>query len=240
MATLVLTIKTTGEAWDSLSVATQAHLLASAERGTRRQAERQLWRDVVKESLGHSPFTGSLVGLGVFDRERGVGVVHTGIGSVMANVGTPGVTHKVCTETKMLTDFWDGVRQYDTVVTFGGRSFVIPFLLQRSVICGVAPTVELLGKRLLRQQQPPYHIDLQDELSFYGALYPRPSLHLVSRAYGIASEAGLEQSLSVPIGAGDVDILVHELARDLVATAAVYEKWLEYLAPRDFVQNIDF
>jgi len=240
MATLILDIKTAGEPWDTLDEATKAYLMRSVNRTARGQAERQLVRDQIKDDLSFSPFTGSLVALSVYDRDRAEGVVYTAGGGTVVPESLDGIGHKVCSETVMLTDLWDGIRRYDTVVTFAGRSFVLPFLLHRSVACGVVPTSDLLRKRYLRQQQPPYHIDLQDELSFYGGLTRRPALHLVCRAYGIAHEAEAEEAVTALVKAGKWGDLARLSARDLRATTGVYEKWLQYLAPRDLVQKIDF
>ncbi len=242
MATLILDLKTVGESWDELDTTTKAHLLRWVDRTARSQAERQTLRDEMMEGLSLSPFTGRIVSLSIFDRERKEGVVYAAAGTevAMEKVGT--ITTKVRTEAAIRTDFWDGVRQYDTVVTWNGRTFALPFLLHRSVASGVVPTADLLHKRYLHQQTPPYHIDLQDELSWYGALGKRPSLPMVCRTYGIPYPDGIvtHDEVRSLVLAGKWNELVRSSANDVLATVAVYEKWLQYLAPRDLIQNIDF
>lgn len=242
MATIILAIETVGEQWDGLDDLTQGALLHWIERSARSQAERIVLRQEVVEGLGFSPFTGRIVSLGVHDRERGEGVVYFDNQDATLAVRDGVMTYKVRSEAALLADFWDGVRHYDTVVTFGGRAFALPFLLHRSVACGVVPTVDLLRKRYLTQQTPPYHIDLRDELSFYGALGRRPSLPVVCRAYGIAYAGGevVDGSIATLVQAGKFEAVAAQNARNLAATVAVYEKWLQYLAPRDFIQNINF
>jgi DNA polymerase elongation subunit (family B) len=242
MATLILAIETVGEQWDGLDDQTRAELLRWIERSARNQAERIVLRQEVVEGLGFSPFTGRIASLCVYDRERAEGVVYFDTQEARPDVREGVLTYKARSEAALLTDFWDGVRQYDTVVTFGGRTFALPFLLHRSVACGVVPTVDLLRKRYLTQQTPPYHIDLQDELSFYSALARRPSLQMVCRAYGITYAGGevAAENIATMVQAGKLEAVAAQNARDLMATAAVYEKWLQYLAPRDFIQNIDF
>ncbi len=242
MATLILDIKTVGESWDELPESTRTYLLRWVERTARGQAELFTLRDEVMEGLGLSPFTGRMVSLGIFDRQRKEGVVYVAAGTevTVEPIGT--ITTKVRSEAVILTDFWDGVRQYDTVVTWNGRTFALPFLLHRSVAAGVMPTVDLLRKRYLHQQTPPYHIDLQDELSWYGALGKRPSLAMVCRTYGIPYPDGMamHDRVKALVMSGKWNDLVRSSANDVLATAAVYEKWLQYLAPRNFIQNIDF
>jgi hypothetical protein len=76
------------------------------------------------------------------------------------------------------------------------------------------------------------HIDLQDQLTFYGAVRRKGSLHLWSRAFGIKSpKAG-------GISGEDVGRLFREkkfldIARynvdDLKATKGLYDFWKSYL-----------
>ena len=85
-------------------------------------------------------------------------------------------------------------------------------------------------------------MDLQDQLTFYGAVRRRPSLHLFCRSYGIASPK------VHGVGGDDIaelfarkkfrDIALYN-ARDVEATVQLYEKWLTYLAPQSFL-TIDF
>lgn len=242
MATLILALETVGERWDGLDEETKAELLRWVERSARNQAERIVLRSEMINGLGRSPFTGRIVSLGIYDRERGEGVVYFDTTAETDDVREDGVTYKARSEAAILADFWDGVRHYDTVVTFGGRAFALPFLLHRSVVCGVTPTVDLLRKRYLTQQTPPYHIDLQDELSWYGTLSRRPSLHLVCRAYGLDSPQGKVggDAVAALYQAGRCRDVAEYNACYVRAILSVYEKWLQYLAPRDFIQNIDF
>jgi DNA polymerase elongation subunit (family B) len=243
MATLILDIETVGFPWSALDEVTKEQLLRWVTRSARSDEERVVRQGEIIDGLGFSPFTGIIVALGVYDRERGEGVVyyHDAAATDMVTRQAD-ITYKVASEAALLAAFWDGVRSYDTVVTFNGRAFDVPFILHRSVIHGVTPTIDLLRKRYLVQQAPPYHIDLHDELSFYGALTRRPSLHLVCHAYGIDSPKGEVggDAVATLYQAGRCKEIAEYNAGDLRATLAVYEKWLQYLAPRDFVQSIDF
>jgi hypothetical protein len=240
MATLILDLKTVGESWDGLPQPLQTYLLRWVERTARNQTERQLGQDETINRLSLSPFTGHVISLGIFDRERAEGVVYVIDGEVMGMASAKNISYKVRSEAVLLAEFWDGVCQYDTVVTWNGRSHIIPFLLHRSVAARVMPTVDLLRKRYLAQQTPPYHVDLLDELSWYGACSNRPSLPMVCRTYGIPTDGIVGQDeVSGLVATRNWEAVAHQSTRDLLATVAVYEKWLQYLAPRDSIQKID-
>lgn len=214
------------------------------DRTTHDERERAgLYRDV-EEGLGFSPLTGRIVALGVYDRERARGTVYVATKTDAEKINTEdeSFAYKSASEAEMLETFWEGVARYDVVVTFNGRAFDLPFIIHRSIVHGLRPSVDLLGQRYLTRQQPPYHVDLQDELTFYGAMQRRPSLHLFCRAYGIESpkgEVGGDGVAKLYSDGAYLDLARYN-ARDLVATTALYEKWLVSLAPADFVQNVDF
>jgi len=240
MATLVFDIETIGEEWDSLDDTTQSVLTRWADRSARDEREREALRTDIAESLGFSPLTGSVVAIGLYDLERRQGgVYYRGAGKEKdEEVGE--YVLKVRTEREMLEDFWEGARSYDTFVTFNGRSFDVPFLLHRSIAHKVKPTVDLMSGRYLYQQKHARHVDLLDQLTFYGAMRRKPNLHLFCRAFGIES----------PKSAGTAGDDVAELftnkkfrdiatynARDVIATTALYKKWLQYLAPQEFFNS---
>ena len=88
----------------------------------------------------------------------------------------------------MLRKFWELAERYQVFITFNGRAFDMPFLITRSAIKGVRPTKDLMRGRYLYQNNPDaLHIDLAEQLSFYGATRRKGSLHLWSRAFGIPS-----------------------------------------------------
>ena len=141
----------------------------------------------IKAGLGFSPLTGYIVALGVYDLERKQGTVYYQSDELGGDERVGVFTYRPRSEAAMLEEFWEGVAGYETIVTFNGRSFDIPFLLHRSVVCQVVPTIDLMRYRYLTQQVVPYHVDLADQLTFYGAMQKRPSLHLFCRSYGIES-----------------------------------------------------
>ncbi|MEK7638919.1 MAG: ribonuclease H-like domain-containing protein [Patescibacteria group bacterium] len=241
MATLIFDIETVGDPWESFDEATKHHLTKWIEQTSHSDEEKESLLGRLKAELGFSPLTGSVVALGMFDLERSLGAVYF-VDEANENFTEGDFTFKARTEEELLADFWEGAQSYDTFVTFNGRAFDVPFLLHRSVTYGLRPTAELLRRRYLTQQTMPYHIDLQDELTFYGAMARRPSLHMFCRAYGIESpkqEVSGEDVAELFRQKKFRDIARYN-ARDVVATTKLYEKWRTLLAPTTFLNTIDF
>lgn len=240
MGTLVFDIETIGEDWDTLDTTTQGVLSRWVDRTARNEEERAAELADLKEGLGFSPLTGLVVAIGLYDLERHQGAVYyTGAGTEREETLGEYVL-KQCSEKEMLEDFWEGAKSYDTFVTFNGRAFDVPFLLHRSVVHGVQPTVDLMEGRYLYQQRSAVHVDLQDQLTFYGAMSRKPSLHLFCRAYGIESpKAGgvAGDDVAALFNAGKFRDIAAYNARDVIATTALYEKWRTYLAPVDFLNR---
>lgn len=242
MATLVLDIETVGENWDELDAHTQMSLTRWVYRTGKDKGEQETLIADLKEGLGFSPLTGKIVAIGLYDLERTQGAVYyTGNGGE-SDIPQGDFILKQRTEKEMLEDFWEGAKSYDTFVTFNGREFDIPFILHRSVAHNVMPTCSLMEGRYLYQQKEVRHVDLQDQLTFYGAIRRRPSLHLFCRAYGI------ESPKAEGVSGDDVaELFAHKKfrdialynARDVAATTQLYKKWLVYLAPAWF-KSIDF
>lgn len=219
MATLVFDIATVGAEWSALSAQTRHNLTRFK---THEEAEAQ---------LGLSPLTGTIVNLGVYDVERGEGVVY-GVGAADT------ASYRQRTEAELLEDFWEGARSYDVFVTYGGRRFDVPYLYHRSIALGVRPSVEFPRVRQPEKQSLPYHVDLHDEFSFRGDLRVPTSLHLLCEAYGMESPDHGEVT-GETVGECFWQEKFADLARyteaNVTATAQLYEKWLQNLAPASFL-----
>lgn len=241
MATLVFDIETVARPWDSFDEYTREHLLSplknpeiSAENKEKRELE-------IKNNLGLSPLTGQVVTIGVYDLERQQRAVYYYDESEQDDWEEDGVRYRPRTEKSMLEDFWEGAQSYDVFVTFAGRTFDAPYITIRSAAHDITPTKDLMEHRYLSRQNITRHVDLQDQFSYYGALSRRPSLHLTCQTLGVKSskEEGVKGS--------DVAELFrrkkfHDIARynarDVLATAELYQKWFKYLAPETF-KNLD-
>ena len=228
MATLVFDIETVPLEWNSFDEYTKNRLIKSAGDAGETGA---------KALLELSPFTGFVASVALYDVERRQGAVYyVGDGSGESRSERDFVI-KERTEKEILEDFWEGVRGYDVFVTFNGRAFDVPFLLHRSVVHGVRPSYTFSQSRYLTKQSLPYHVDLMDELTMYGAMSKRPSLHLLLQAYGITSKKGEVDGSQVAelFQAGRFRDLARHNVDDVIATTALYEKWKRYLAPASFL-----
>ena len=187
----------------------------------------------IKNGLGFSPLTGQIVVLGVYDVEKEQGVVYFQAPGEQIDDFTEGnIKFRQATEAQMLELFWKGAEQYSEFISFNGRAFDVPFMMIRSAICGVKPTKNLMSNRYSGYQaMDAKHTDLLDQLSFYGALKRKGSLHLWCRAFGIKSPK------ADGVTGDDVALLFREreflqIARynvgDLLATKALYDVYKNY------------
>jgi 3'-5' exonuclease len=234
MATLIFDIETVGENWDSLDATTQSVLSRWIDRTADTSERRDAQLKDLKEGLGFSPLTGAIVAIGLYDLERGRGVVYYDAkGKDVEDIEDGNFIFKARSESEMLADFWDGAQSYDTFVTFNGRGFDVPFLMLRSVVHRLTPTRDLMEGRYLYQQRDTQHIDLADQLSFYGAVHRRNPLHLYCRAFGIESPKGEVSGDDVAglYEAGQTLDIARYNAKDVTATTELYRLWYTHLSP---------
>ena len=189
MSTLIFDIETIGENFDELDETSQEVLTRWIKKDATSEEQYQHSLESVKNGLGFSPLTGEIVVIGVMDAEKEKGVVYyQAPGEIQEDFEDNGIIFKQKTETEMLESFWQGCLKYDTLVSFNGRSFDVPFLMIRSAIHKIRPTKNLVANRYLNWQRDQVkHVDLMDQLSFYGAVWRKPSLHIACRAFGIKS-----------------------------------------------------
>jgi DNA polymerase elongation subunit (family B) len=243
MATLVIDIETIGKPWDSLDEATQ-HSLSRWINTKQSKTDYDTALDTVKDRLALSPFTATILSIAVYDLERKRGVVYLVApeGSASSAETVQGFTIKHCTEKELLYDFWSGAASYDVFVTFAGRRFDVPFLLHRSAALGIQPSVELAKNKYLKLQSFPYVVDLQDELSFYSRDRSYLALQVCCAAYGIDTGKGQIDGAMVAALVRDQEYnqLVDYNAGDTFATAELYERWYQFLAPKSYKNTIEY
>ncbi len=228
---LVFDIETVGESWDALDETTQHNLSWYLRESSKNDEEYEYEMKELKEGMGLSPLTGFIVAIGVYDTEREKGAVY--FSAPNANIEASeenSIKYEVMDEKAMLEHFWKVAAVCTEFVSFNGRGFDAPFLAIRSMVHNVVPTKDLLSNRYLSMQRGAAHIDLMDQLTFYGAARFRKSLHLFCRALGIKSPKASGTT------GDDVATLYKEkkyldIARynagDLFATAALYKRWKE-------------
>jgi DNA polymerase elongation subunit (family B) len=235
MPKLIFDIETVGEDFDSLDETTKEVLTRWIKKEADNKKEYEAELEDLKNRLGFSPLTGEIVCIGVLDYEKDKGAVYfQAPGANEEEFEEGGFKFKPMTEAKMLFNFWEGAKNYQEFVSFNGRSFDAPFLTVRSAIHKIRPTKDLMSNRYIRSQDyDSKHIDLFDQLTFYGAMRRKGGLHLWCRAFGIKSPK------SEGITGDDVSRLFREkkykeIARynagDLRATRNLYQYWKDYIA----------
>jgi len=224
---LVFDIETIGQDFKELDKITQEYLLHYAE------SEEE--EEETKERLGFYPLTGEIVVIGVLNPDTGQGGVFAQPGKAKnpPEIIEEGVTAFWGNEKEILEKFWEAVRLYDYFISFNGRSFDVPFLMIRSAIQKVKPTKNLLSNRYLGSQvSGAKHVDLLDQLTFYGAFRRKFNLHMWTKAFGIESpkEGGVTgDDVTRLFTKGEAETIVRYNLRDLRSTASLYEKWETYI-----------
>jgi len=231
---LIFDIETIGEDWEDIDQATQDSLTRWIKREAGEEEEKYnvMLKDL-KEGLGFSPLTGEIVAIGIYDNEKDKGVVYFQSPQEKAEEYVKeNFTFKPKTEKEMLLDFWAGAKNYGELVSFNGRSFDVPFLLVRSAVHKIKPTINLMSNRYLSSQYGVRHVDLLDQLSFYGAVRRKGNLHLYCRAFGIKSpKAGgiTGDDVGWLFKEGQYKKIAEYNSWDLAATAELYKIWKEYI-----------
>lgn len=233
-AKLIIDIETVGEDFDSLDAPTQDALTYWIEKESEGEEAYKVALEELKDRLGFSPLTGEIAAIGVLDYHKNEGVVYfQAPGEKIKESSEDGITFKQMSEKEMLQKFWEGAQKYQHFITFNGRTFDMPFLMIRSAIHGVRPTKDLMRGRYLSQHAyDAIHIDLLDQLTFYGAVRRKGGLHLWCRAFGIESPK-VDGITGEDVGRMFKEKKFLDIAKynvgDLWATRALYEKWRDYL-----------
>ena len=230
---LVFDIETVGEEWDALDPTTQHNLSWYLRESSKTDEEYDYEMKELKEGMGLSPLTGFIAAIGVYDTEREKGAVYfSAPDTKLKESEEDGIKYEPMSEKEMLEQFWRVAAVVNEFVSFNGRGFDAPFLDIRSMVHGVKPTKDLLSNRYLSMQRGCAHIDLMDQLTFYGAARFKKSLHLFCRALGIESpKAG--GTTGDDVAALYKEKRYRDIARynagDIKATAALYRRWQETL-----------
>ncbi|PIT87370.1 MAG: hypothetical protein COU31_03405 [Candidatus Magasanikbacteria bacterium CG10_big_fil_rev_8_21_14_0_10_40_10] len=235
MSALIFDIETIGEDFDQMDKTTQTSLTRWIDRSARDEKEAQKMTAEIKNGLGLSPLTGQIVALGVMDSDKSTGAVYysaNGDNDKIQEIEERGCKLKALKEAEMLAKFWELVEKYEYFVSFNGRGFDVPFIMMRSAVHNIRPSKDLMSNRYLSSQRfGAKHIDLMDQLGFYGASARKGNLHLFCRAFGIDSPkdgvCGSEVGQLYAEGKF-LDIAKYNVG-DLVATNELYKHWTKYL-----------
>lgn len=240
MATLIVDIETAGYKWEEIPYTTRESLTKWIDVSNISIKEKEEQLKTVQDKLSLSPLTGKIISIGIYDIEREMGTVYFVSNKENESFQDGSFSYKVRSEKEILEDFWDGARSYDTFVTYNGRSFVLPFLYHRSIINKLMPSVEIARQRYVTSQSMPYHVDLLDEFTFYGAMKPRPSLLILCDAYGIDYSLKLrgEEVGEFFLKKKFTDIAKRN-ASDVLAIKSLFEIWKKNIAPVSFLNTLE-
>ncbi|MDO8626021.1 MAG: ribonuclease H-like domain-containing protein [Candidatus Magasanikbacteria bacterium] len=233
MPTLIFDVETVGEEWGAMDETTQTLMTKWLKRESYDEGEYEKAMEDVKTGLGFSPLTGEIVALGVWDLERLKGAVYYNApGQNNKEFEEDGIIFKQHTEPEMLEQFWLLAKKYNDFVTYNGRGFDVPYMMVRSAVHKIKPSKNLLSNRYLNYMpQDAKHYDLMDQLSFYGTVRKKGSLHLWCRALGIESpKAGgvTGEDVAGLFKAGKCLEIAKYNVGDLKSTGELYLRWKEY------------
>ena len=234
MKKMVLDIETVGEDFDRMDETTREIVTRWTRKEAQSEKELKVALEELKSGMGFSPLTGEIAVIGTLDCDENKGAVYyQAPGEKLEDFNEDGLVFRAMSEKEMLLKFWEIATHYGEFVTFNGRGFDVPFMVIRSAIHDIRPTKDLMSNRYLgSQRQAARHIDLQDQLSFYGSVRRKGNLHLWARAFGIKSPKaeGVSGDMVTPMFRAKkyADIARYN-AGDLRATKELYHYWDKYI-----------
>jgi DNA polymerase elongation subunit (family B) len=236
MATLVFDIETAALPLETFDEAQQEYLFREASRLSDPLAQHTRKAEL-EQQLSLYPFTARVVCIAMLnaDTQRGQ-VLYTADDMEEEPAEAAPVEFVPCVdEAELLTAFWNVAVHYDTVVTFNGRGFDVPFIYLRSALLNVPITrKDWLGYRY--QTDP--HCDLAEQFTFYtvsgrdGAA-KRFNLDFYCKAFGIDSPKGhgvTGMDVNRLLAAGEHRQIAEYCLRDVQATVLLYHIWKQRLA----------
>jgi 3'-5' exonuclease len=221
MGRVIFDIETVGADFEALEPAVQEYLIKWAEDDKERER--------IRESLSFYPQTGEIVAIGMLNPDTGKGAVFfQAAGEMLLPFEEDGIRYECGTEKDILEKFWNTVKAYDQIVTFNGRAFDCPFISIRSAVNRVKPSRDLMPYRYGSNS----HIDLFDQLSFYGASRKKFSLDIWCRTFGIKSPKAdgiTGYDVKDLFKAGRHVDIARYCAGDLIATKELLSVWENYI-----------
>ncbi|HOX02502.1 MAG TPA: ribonuclease H-like domain-containing protein [Candidatus Paceibacterota bacterium] len=235
MAKLVFDIETSALPMEGFDEAQIEYLFREAARMPE-GPDREVRRREIQAQFNLWPLTARVVCVAMLNAETARGQVLFFAEDYEVDPGEAGPVEFVpcMDEAELLTAFWDVARHYDTIVTFNGRGFDVPFLYLRSAVLGVGISRrDWLGYRY--QTEP--HCDLAEQLTFYGVsgregAARRFNLDFYCKAFGIESPKSQGISgvdINDLMAAGRYREIADYCLRDVEATRRLYHIWRERL-----------
>lgn len=237
MARLVFDIETSALPLEHFDEAQQEYLFREAQR-LPTEEEQAGRRAEISRQFNLWPFTAQVVCIAMVNADTGRGQVLFQADDFEeesdAGDGTVEFAPQV-DEAELLTAFWDVAKRYDTIVTFNGRGFDVPFLYLRSALLNVPITrKDWLGYRY--QTDP--HCDLAEQFTFYNVsgrdgAARKFNLDFYCKAFGIPSPKAFGvtgMDVNDLLAEGRHREIAEYCLRDVQATVELFKIWRERLA----------
>src|SRR5229473_3881363 len=236
MANLVFDIESSALPLDRFDEAQQEYLFRECQKISEEQA-RLARRAEIEKQCSLWPFTAQVICIAMLNADTSRGKVLFTADDHEPEVAEAGPVEFVpcLDEAELLAAFWDVARHYDTIVTFNGRGFDVPFIYLRSAL-GRIPISrkDWLGYRF--QTEP--HCDLAEQLTFYGVsgregAARRFNLDFYCKAFGIESPKSFGvtgRDINSLLAEGRYREIAEYCLRDVKATLLLYQIWKERLA----------
>jgi DNA polymerase elongation subunit (family B) len=235
MAKLVFDIETNALPIEQFDPVQREYLFREAE-NMEDPAERDTRRQEIQRQFSLWPLTAQVVCIAMINADSFRGKVLYLADDYEEQQGAGGAVEFLpCAgEAEMLMEFWEVAQHYDSIITFNGRGFDVPFIYLRSAVLNVMVSRrDWLGYRF--QTEP--HCDLLEQLTFYNVsgrdgAARRFNLDFYCKAFGIESPKG-QGVTGMDIGRMMEEKRGREIAeyclRDVKATLALYRIWQERL-----------
>ncbi|MBM3833713.1 MAG: hypothetical protein FJ403_10665 [Verrucomicrobia bacterium] len=236
MARLVFDIETSSLPLENFDDAQLEYLFRDAQK-LPDEIARQARQSELRQQLNLYPLTAQVVCIAMLNADTARGQVLFTAPDFETNGEEAGPVEFVpcMDEVELLTAFWDVAKHYESITTFNGRGFDVPFVYLRSAILNVPISrKDWLGYRY--QTEP--HCDLAEQLTFYGVsgrdgAGRRFNLDFYCKAFGIESPkshgvTGLD--VNSLLAAGCFREIAEYCLRDVQATVLLYRIWKERLS----------
>jgi DNA polymerase elongation subunit (family B) len=236
VATLVFDIETSALPLDNFDETQQEYLFRECEKIADETA-RETRRAELKQMCSLWPFTAQIVCIAMLNAETGRGQ-SLFVADDFQEVSDDSAAVKFipcADEAELLTQFWEAARKFDSVVTFNGRGFDVPFMYLRSAILNVPISKKnWLGYRYATEP----HCDLAEQFTFYSVsgrdgAARKFNLDFYCKAFGIESPKShgvTGMDVNHLMAEGKFREIAEYCLRDVRATVELYKIWKERLA----------
>ena len=171
--------------------------------------------------------TAEIITIGMYDPDRKKGTVFfQNNADPLLPFEEEDMRYETGTEQEIIGKFWETIKGYKQFITFNGRGFDCPFIAVRSAVHKIRPVRDLMPNRY-----GDIHIDLFDQLTFFGATRRKFSLDMWCRTFGIKSpksDGVTGYEVKDLYKAGRHIEIARYCAGDLKATAELLSVWHTY------------